>query len=79
MQAYKQYVTIKDPAKVELSGLPFRAGQRVEVVMIAENEDQTTRVEELRTLFRATQALPQAQSLTDEMIAEEVESYRAGR
>jgi hypothetical protein len=79
MLAYKQYVTIKDPAKIELSGLPFRAGQRVEVVMIAENDDQTQRVEELRALFRATQALPQAQALTDEMIAEEVESYRAGR
>jgi hypothetical protein len=46
--------------------------------MIAENEDQTTRVEELRALFRATQALPQAQALTYEMIAEEVESYRVG-
>jgi hypothetical protein len=47
--------------------------------MIAENDDQTTRVEELRALFSATQALPQAQALTDEMIAEDVESYRAGR
>lgn len=74
MLAYKQYVTIKDPAKIELNGLPFRAGQRVEVVMIAENDDQGTRVEELRTLFRTTQALPQAQALTDEMIAEEVEA-----
>jgi len=79
MLAYKQYVTIKDPAKVELNCLPFRAGQRVEVVMIAENDDPTARAEELRVLFRATQALPQAQALTDEMIAEEVESYRAGR
>ena len=79
MLAYKQYVTIKDPAKIELSGLPFRAGQRVEVVMIAEDDNQTTRVEELQSLFRATQTLPQAQALTDEMIAEEVESYRAGR
>ncbi|GFE62531.1 hypothetical protein [Geobacter sp. AOG2] len=79
MLAYKQYVTIKDPAKVELNGLPFRAGQRVEVVMIAENDDQATRSEELRALFRATQALPQAQAITDETIAEEVESYRVGR
>ena len=78
MLAYKQYVTIKDPAKVELSGLPFRAGQRVEVVMIAE-DDRTTRVEELRELFRSTQALSQAKAVTDEMIAEEVEAYRAGR
>jgi antitoxin ParD1/3/4 len=79
MLAYKQYVTIKDPAKIELSGLPFRAGQRVEVVMIAEDDDRETRIEELRTLFRSTQTLPQTKAITDEMIAEEVEAYRAGR
>jgi antitoxin ParD1/3/4 len=79
MLAYKQYVTIKDPAKIELSGLPFRAGQRVEVVMIAEDDDRATRVEELRVLFNSTQALPQIKAITDEIIAEEVEAYRAGR
>lgn len=79
MLAYKQYVTIKDPAKIEISGLPFRAGQRVEVVMIAEDDDRATRVEELRALFRSTQALPQVKAITDEMIAEEVEAYRTGR
>ena len=79
MLAYKQYVTIKDPAKIELSGLPFRAGQRVEVVMIAEDDDRTARVQELKALFRSTQALPQIKAISDEMIAEEVEAYRAGR
>jgi hypothetical protein len=79
MLAYKQYVTIKDPAKIELSGLPFRVGQRVEVVMIAEDDDRTARVQELKALFRSTQALPQIKAVSDEMIAEEVEAYRAGR
>ena len=79
MLAYKQYVTIKDPAKIELSGLPFRAGQRVEVVMIAEDDDRATRVEELRGLLNSIQALPQVKAVADEMIAEEVEAYRAGR
>ena len=76
MLAYKQYVTIKDPAKIELSGLPFRAGQRVEVVMIAEDDDRATRIEESWTLFRSTQTLPQTKAITDEMIAEEVDAYR---
>lgn len=79
MLAYKQYVTIKDPTKIELNGLPFRAGQRVEVVMIAEDDDRAARIEELQALFRSTQALPQAKAITEEMIAEEVEAYRAGR
>jgi len=79
MLAYKKYVTIKDPARLELTGLPFRPGQRVEVVMIAEDEERSARVEELRALFAKTQSLPQAQAVSEDMIAEEVEEYRSGR
>ena len=38
MLAYKTYVTIKDSRKLELTDLPFRPGQRVLVVGIAEDE-----------------------------------------
>lgn len=79
MLAHKQYVTITDPAKMELTNLPFRKGQRVEVVMIAEDNDKAVRLDELRALFKNPQALPQVQAITDDMIAEEVEAYRAGR
>lgn len=79
MLAYKKYVTIKDPQKLELTDLPFRPGQRVEVVVIAEDEDREARVEKLRALFRRTQALPQAQTLSEDVIAEETEAYRTGR
>lgn len=78
MLAYKQYVTIDDPSKMELINLPFRRGQRVEVLMIAD-DDTVVRVDELRMLFKTTQALPQVQAVSDDMIAEEVEEYRAGR
>lgn len=79
MLAHKQYITITDPARLELTNLPFRKGQRVEVVMIADDNDKATRLDELRTLFNTTQALPQIQAISDEMIAEEIEAYRAGR
>ena len=78
MLAHKQYVTIDDPSKMELTNLPFRRGQRVEVVMIAD-DDTVVRVDELRELFKTTQALPQVRAVSDDMIAEEVEEYRAGR
>lgn len=78
MLAYKQYVTIKDPAKMELTNLPFHKGQRIEVVMIAE-DDKVAQVDELRALFKTTQSLPQAQAISEDMIAEEIEAYRAGR
>jgi len=79
MLAYKQYVTISDPAKMELTNLPFRKGQRVEVVMIAEDDDREARIDELRALFRKSQALPQAKAISEDTIAEEIEEYRAGR
>ena len=79
MLAHKQYITITDPAKLELTNLPFRKGQRVEVVMIAEDDDRSAKVDELRALFKKTQALPQVQAISDDMIAEEIEAYRAGR
>lgn len=79
MLAYKQHVTIIDPAKMELTNLPFRKGQRVEVVMIAEDEDKSALFNELRALFKKTQVLPQVQAISEDMIAEEVEEYRASR
>jgi hypothetical protein len=79
MMAYRQYVTIQDPKQLVLSGLPFRPGQRVEVVMIAEEEQPAARVQELRALFKTTQALPQAQAITEEEIAAEIAAYRAGQ
>ena len=79
MLAYKQYVTISDPSKMELTNLPFRKGQRIEVVMIADDDDRAVRVEELRNLFKNTQALPHIQAISEDMIAEEIEKYRFGR
>ncbi len=79
MIAYKQYITIKDPKHVVLSDLPFRAGQRVEVVLLAEGEQPADRLNELQTLFKTTQAVPQAQTLTEGEIVAEIAAYRAGR
>jgi hypothetical protein len=79
MRAYKKYVTIDDPKKLVLSNLPFQPGQRVEVVMIAEDEEREKRIQELRALLKKTQALPKAKAMTDDKIAEEVAAYRSGR
>jgi len=79
MMAYRQYVTVQDPRQIVLSDVPFRAGQRVEVVVIAEEEQPAARVQELRALFKITQALPQAQAISEDEIAAEIAAYRAGR
>ena len=38
----------------------------------SEHMDRGKKVEELRKLFQKTQALPQAKTISDEMIAEEI-------
>ncbi len=79
MLAYKKYVKIKDPKNLILKGLPFRAGQRVEVVIIAEDEEKNACVQELQKLLKKTQKLPKAKAISDSEIAEEIKAYRAGR
>lgn len=79
MIAYREYITVQESKQIVLSNVPFQPGQRVEVVLIAEEERPAARVQELRALFKATQALPQAQAITEEEIAAEIAAYRAGR
>lgn len=78
MFAYKKYVTIKDPENLVLKKLPFRSGQRVEIVMIAEDEKKVS-AQELKKLFKKTQKLPKAKAVSEDQIAEEIQAYRAGR
>jgi hypothetical protein len=79
MIAYRKYATVQNSKQILLSDLPFQPGQRVEVVVIAEGEPLSDRVRELRELFDTTQALPQAQAITEDDIAAEIAAYRAGR
>ena len=79
MLAYRQYVTVQKSKQIVLSDLPFLPGQRVEVVVIAEDQPAANRVRELRELFQATQALPQAQAISEDEIAAEIAAYRAAQ
>lgn len=77
MLAYKKYVTIKDPAKIILTDLPFRSGQKIEIVCIAEDNKQAESVKKLKSLFKKTQRLAQAKAISEDEIREEIEAYRA--
>ena len=39
MNVYKKYLTIDDPNNLVLSGLPFASGQRVEIIILSENDE----------------------------------------
>jgi len=78
MEAYRTKIKIKDPKQVMLLNLPFRSGQVVEIVVLAQDEDREAAVQEFKALFKETQSLPQVQALTDEDILAEIEAYRRG-
>lgn len=44
-----------------------------------DNAESDERVRDLQALLRETQALPQAQAISEDEIAAEIEAYRAGR
>ena len=80
MKAYKTYSTITDSKQVVLSDLPFRIGEKVEIlVLAAENGNRAEQVRKLRDLFKETQSLPQIQTLSEDDILREVEAYRNGK
>lgn len=80
MKAYKTYSTVSDSKQVILSDVPFRAGEKVEIVVLtAEDGDRAKRVRKLKNLFRATQSLPQIQVLSEDDILRELEAYRIGK
>lgn len=77
MTAYKKYVTIKDPRRLILTDLPFKQGQVVEVVVIAQdNGESEERVRDWQALLKQTQSLPRAQATSEDEIAAEVDAYR---
>ncbi|MGH9898697.1 MAG: hypothetical protein ACRD63_05395 [Pyrinomonadaceae bacterium] len=80
MKAYRIYVTVTDPQQIVLSNLPFRTGEKVEIVVLAaEDSNRAERVRKLQDLFKETQSLPQTQVLSEEDILREVEASRSGK
>jgi len=76
MQAYRTHLIIENPKTVTLSDLPFRPGQYVEVLLIAQDDERANLANELSALLKETQALPQVRSLTEEEIAAEIAQQR---
>ncbi|MEH2308197.1 hypothetical protein [Nostoc sp.] len=78
MTAYKTYITIADPKQLVLSDLLFKAGQRVKVIILTDDNQRVTLAEKLKKLFKEMQAIHADNPLTDEEIAAEIEAYRRG-
>ena len=78
MRAYKTHLTVKDPKQVVLTNLPFRAGQRVEVLILQEDSSDYA-VRDFELLLKETQSLPQTQAISEADIAAEIAAYRSAQ
>ncbi|WP_193198313.1 hypothetical protein [Nostoc sp. MG11] len=78
MNVYKKYITITDPKQVILFDLPFQAGQRVEIIILAEENPRASISKKLIDLFDKTQSIPGVQDISKAEIAAEIEAYRRG-
>ena len=79
MKAWRKYITIENPEHVLLTDLPFLPGQRVEVLVVAEEPEDHSLLERWRQLFAKTQELHATRGITEEDIAAEIEAYRTER
>lgn len=79
--AYRKKVTVRPDGRIEIFEPVLKPGTQAEVILLVETspEDEVVlaRVREWEALFKATQALPQAKSITEEEIAAEIAAYRA--
>lgn len=79
MKIYRTFVTLEDPNQITLSSLPFEKGQRVRVVMLAEDQFRREVSQKFHQLFQTTQALPGINEITEADIAAEIDDYRQGK
>ena len=79
--ALRKKVTIRADGRIEIKSANLKPGTKAEVIVLIEDSDteRKERVRRLKALFKTTQALPQAKTITEEVIAAEIEAYRAGK
>jgi hypothetical protein len=76
MNAYKKYVTIEQPHQLFLADLPFKSGQRVEIIILAEDSQETNpQLEELRQKIDSATEQILAGNVTDgELVFEQLQT-----
>lgn len=78
-RALRKVVTVKAGGVIEIRVSELAPGTITEVIVLIEEENnpgETYRSQDLATLFKETQALPQARAISEDEIAAEVAAYR---
>ncbi|HQO02827.1 MAG TPA: hypothetical protein PLI62_11185 [Spirochaetota bacterium] len=78
MKAYKKSVIMKSSGRLTLSGLPFKEGEQLEIILISD-ENRVELAAEMKSLFKKTQKLTSLKKITESDILNEIREYRSGR
>lgn len=78
MKAIKKSVIMKSSGRITLSGLPFKKGEKLEVIVFAD-EKRGALAKEMKSLFKETQKLPVIKKITEADILKEIKDYRSGK
>jgi hypothetical protein len=81
METFRTRTRISKDGNLAIKGLPFRPGAKVEVIVREEMTagKRKALANELKSLFKEIQSLPQAKKITEEEILAEIEAYRASK
>ncbi|NEQ77926.1 MAG: hypothetical protein F6K24_54270 [Okeania sp. SIO2D1] len=76
MNAYKKSLIIDNPQQLVLSDLPFAAGQKVEIIILAEDHNEVdSQLEELRQkIDRATEQILAGNVKDGELVFEQLQN-----
>jgi hypothetical protein len=68
---------MKSSGRITLSGLSFKKGEKLEVIVFAD-EKRSDLVREMKSLFKETQKLPAIKKIIEADIIKEIRDYRSG-
>ena len=79
MKAYETSTTVEPQGDIRVVGVPFAPGTAVEVTISPKRKSATEFAEAWRRVTSELRRLPQARTINDDQIQQEVDDYRAGR
>ena len=79
MKTYETSTTVEPQGDIRVIGVPFAPGTEVEVTISAKRKSAAEFAEAWQRVCKEFRQLPQASTITDDDIQQEIDDYRAGR
>jgi len=79
MNAFKIYTTVNNSNQIVIENSPFKKGEVLEVIIVSENSDKSSKIKELKSLFQLTQEIIADKNITDDDIENEISNFRSKR